>query len=250
MALTCASLGAPQLRVQPLPHAVDHLPRELELGVAHVRLLDGLGDVPGAVAKHFVAVSTALDKVEAFVSRLSVRDNFWHRICSFLWLPFAFYSGIRMKKIDANSFAAVLPFNRFNRNWYRAMAGGAGSSAVGALSLLGEASVTGSPVPFLSQAPVFSPMRWIIDVRQPSEFVAPEFTTWRDEQRAWREGIAFYDQSFHMTTTYLRGPDGVSHGNGLIVLTLRDTRICAMTRFETGVLPHFGLPRCLPSTRS
>jgi vanillate/3-O-methylgallate O-demethylase len=44
-------------------------------------------------------------------------------------------------------------------------------------------------------------------LRQPPEHVAPEFTTWRDEQRAWREGIAFYDQSFHMTTTYLRGPD-------------------------------------------
>jgi vanillate/3-O-methylgallate O-demethylase len=44
-------------------------------------------------------------------------------------------------------------------------------------------------------------------LRQPSEFVAPEFTTWRDEQLAWRNGIAFYDQSFHMTTTYLRGPD-------------------------------------------
>ena len=43
-------------------------------------------------------------------------------------------------------------------------------------------------------------------LRQPTEFVAPEFTTWRDEQVAWREGIAFYDQSFHMTTTYLRGP--------------------------------------------
>ena len=37
------------------------------------------------------------DRLEAFVSALSVRDNFWHRICSFLWLPFAFYSGIRMK---------------------------------------------------------------------------------------------------------------------------------------------------------
>lgn len=44
-------------------------------------------------------------------------------------------------------------------------------------------------------------------LRQPTEFVAPEFTTWRDEQRAWREGIAFYDQSFHMTTTYVRGRD-------------------------------------------
>jgi vanillate/3-O-methylgallate O-demethylase len=44
-------------------------------------------------------------------------------------------------------------------------------------------------------------------LRQPPEFVAPEFTTWRDEQVAWRDGLAFYDQSYHMTTTYLRGPD-------------------------------------------
>src|SRR5690606_14847209 len=34
-------------------------------------------------------------------------------------------------------------------------------------------------------------------LRQPPEFVSPEFTTWRDEQLAWRNGIAFYDQSFH-----------------------------------------------------
>jgi hypothetical protein len=65
------------------------------------------------------------DRIEAFVSRLSVRDNFWHSICSLIWLPLAFFSGIRMKQFDANSFAAVLPFRRFNRNWYRAMAGGA-----------------------------------------------------------------------------------------------------------------------------
>ena len=44
-------------------------------------------------------------------------------------------------------------------------------------------------------------------LRQPTEFVSPEFTTWRDEQLSWREGIAFYDQSFHMTTTYVRGSD-------------------------------------------
>jgi len=67
------------------------------------------------------------DKIEAFVSRLSMRDNFWNSVCSLLWLPLAFFSGIRMKELDANSFAAraVLPFRRFNRNWYRAMAGGA-----------------------------------------------------------------------------------------------------------------------------
>lgn len=44
---------------------------------------------------------------------------------------------------------------------------------------------------------------------------------------------------------YLRGRDGVSHGTGLIVITLRDAKICAMTRFENSVLPHFGMPRSL-----
>jgi hypothetical protein len=65
------------------------------------------------------------DRFEAFVSRLSMRDNFWHGVCSLIWLPLAFFSGIRMKQVDANSFTAYLPFRRFNRNWYRAMAGGA-----------------------------------------------------------------------------------------------------------------------------
>jgi RNA polymerase sigma-70 factor (TIGR02960 family) len=46
---------------------------------------------------------------------------------------------------------------------------------------------------------------------------------------------------------YLRAPNGISHGIGLYVLTLRGDRICAMTRFENSVLPWFGLPRSLPS---
>jgi len=65
------------------------------------------------------------DAIEAFVSKLSVRDNFWHRVCSFIWLPYAFFSGIRMKAINSETYGAILPFRRFNRNWYRAMAGGA-----------------------------------------------------------------------------------------------------------------------------
>src|SRR5579862_5717535 len=65
------------------------------------------------------------DAIEAFVSRLSVRDTFWHRVCSFIWLPYAFFSGIKIKAINSETYAAVLPFRRFNRNWYRAMAGGA-----------------------------------------------------------------------------------------------------------------------------
>jgi RNA polymerase sigma-70 factor (ECF subfamily) len=46
---------------------------------------------------------------------------------------------------------------------------------------------------------------------------------------------------------YLRAPTGVRHGTGLIVLTLTRDRICAMTRFDKGVLPWFGLQRSLPS---
>jgi hypothetical protein len=68
---------------------------------------------------------TWFDKLEAFVSALSVRDTFWHRICSLIWLPSAFFSGIRTRQISAEMFTAILPFRRFNRNFYRAMAGGA-----------------------------------------------------------------------------------------------------------------------------
>jgi vanillate/3-O-methylgallate O-demethylase len=47
-------------------------------------------------------------------------------------------------------------------------------------------------------------------LRQPTQFVSPEFTNWRDEQMACRTSIAFYDQSFHMTTTFVRGKDAVA----------------------------------------
>lgn len=65
------------------------------------------------------------DRAEAFASKLAMRDNFWNSICSMIWLPLAFFSGLKLKQIDAERFAAYLPFRRFNRNWYRAMAGGA-----------------------------------------------------------------------------------------------------------------------------
>ncbi|MGH7179185.1 MAG: PaaI family thioesterase [Tepidisphaeraceae bacterium] len=86
------------------------------------------GTIDGSVPPVRSAGLAALwDRIEAFVSRLSMRDNFWNGVCSLIWLPLAFFSGIRMKELDASTFAAraVLPFRRFNRNWYRAMAGGA-----------------------------------------------------------------------------------------------------------------------------
>lgn len=39
---------------------------------------------------------------------------------------------------------------------------------------------------------------------------------------------------------YLRAPDGIGHGVGLLVLTLSCDGICAMTRFENTVLPWCG----------
>ena len=77
---------------------------------------------------------TLTERAEAFVSKLSTRNNFWHRVCSLIWLPYAFRSGITMKRVDKDTFAAVLPFRRFNRNWYNAMAGAA---------LLGNAEIAG-----------------------------------------------------------------------------------------------------------
>jgi vanillate/3-O-methylgallate O-demethylase len=37
--------------------------------------------------------------------------------------------------------------------------------------------------------------------------VRHEFTNWRDEQRAWRDSCALFDQSHHMSDLYVRGPD-------------------------------------------
>jgi len=47
---------------------------------------------------------------------------------------------------------------------------------------------------------------------------------------------------------YAQDPQaGIFHAAGLLVLTLTGDSICAMTGFDTSVLPHFGLPRTLPS---
>ena len=76
---------------------------------------------------------TLFERAEAFVSNLSTRNTFWNRVCSLLWLPYAFHSGIKMES-DGNTHRAILPFRRFNRNWYNAMAGAA---------LLGNTEIAG-----------------------------------------------------------------------------------------------------------
>ena len=74
-----------------------------------------------------------LDRAEAFIANLSARNNFWHRVCAWIWLPIASRCGIAMRH-ENGEVSAILPFRRFNRNWYNAMAGAA---------LLGNSEIAG-----------------------------------------------------------------------------------------------------------
>ncbi len=47
--------------------------------------------------------------------------------------------------------------------------------------------------------------------------VAPEFSNWRDEQRAWRETAVLYDQSHHMAELTVEGPDAFDLLSGLAI---------------------------------
>jgi vanillate/3-O-methylgallate O-demethylase len=44
----------------------------------------------------------------------------------------------------------------------------------------------------------------------PGDAVRPEFSTWRDEQSAWRNTVALHDQSYHMQSLEIRGPDALA----------------------------------------
>ena len=45
--------------------------------------------------------------------------------------------------------------------------------------------------------------------------VPNEFTSWRDEQRAWRETVVLFDQSHHMAELMVEGPDAFAMLQGL-----------------------------------
>ena len=61
--------------------------------------------------------------------------------------------------------------------------------------------------------------------------VASEFSNWRDEQRAWRETCALFDQSHHMTDLTLRGPD--------IIRLLSDLGVNTFANFRPGKAKQF-----------
>jgi vanillate/3-O-methylgallate O-demethylase len=39
--------------------------------------------------------------------------------------------------------------------------------------------------------------------------IPPEYTNWRDEQRAWQHSCAFFNQCYHMMECYIQGPDAL-----------------------------------------
>jgi syringate O-demethylase len=51
--------------------------------------------------------------------------------------------------------------------------------------------------------------------------VPPEYTNWRDEQRSWQVGCVLFNQSYHMTDTYMEGPDAVKLLEALGVNTFK-----------------------------
>lgn len=61
-----------------------------------------------------------------------------------------------------------------------------------------------SPVDMMRDAPVNAAS---YPITYPG--VPAEFTNWRDEQRSWREGCAFFDLSYHMTDVLIEGPDSL-----------------------------------------
>lgn len=68
---------------------------------------------------------------------------------------------------------------------------------MGEMSLEQKLTASGNPVDMLRNAKL-----------GPYQFpIKAEFTNWRDEQEAWRNGAVLFDQSFHMTDHYIEGPD-------------------------------------------
>lgn len=61
--------------------------------------------------------------------------------------------------------------------------------------------------------------------------VAPEFSNWRDEQRAWRETAVLFDQSHHMAELTVEGPDAAQLLSHLAINSFAD--------FDTTKAKHF-----------
>lgn len=64
-------------------------------------------------------------KLEAKLSKLCFSNNFWYKILTTIYLPLAAKSKMKLGKQVGDVYETVLPFKKFNKNWYDAMAGAA-----------------------------------------------------------------------------------------------------------------------------
>lgn len=114
--------------------------------------------------------------MEAFISRMTSKYTFAHRLASLIWLPYAFRSGIKMQRVGgegSNEFSAILPFKKFNRNWYNAMAGAsllANSEIAGGMYIYGRCggdyTVVCKTLTYEFLRPCFGPAVYRITPRQ------------------------------------------------------------------------------------
>ena len=64
-------------------------------------------------------------KLEQKLSKLCFENNLWYKILTSIYLPLAAKAGMKLGKRNGEVYEAVLPFKKFNKNWYDAMAGAA-----------------------------------------------------------------------------------------------------------------------------
>jgi len=61
--------------------------------------------------------------------------------------------------------------------------------------------------------------------------VRSEFSNWRDEQRAWKETCALFDQSHHMTDLYVQGPDALKVFSDLGINSVKTFKVNQAKQF-------------------
>ncbi len=127
-------------------------------------------------------------RLERKLSELSTKSNFWHRLLSFIFLPLAYRSGIKFKDVAKDSASIVLPFRRFNKNWYRAMAGAA---------LLGNSEVAGGMYVFGKAGPKFT----VVCKEMSYKFLRPCFgpAIYKIEPREDLETLVATGEEFNVT---------------------------------------------------
>ena len=233
-------------------------------------LLDGLpATPPGPEARYELAESVSL----AFVTACQVlppRQLAVLVLRDVLGFPAAEVAGMLGISVDAANSAlkrarAGLQRSRGAEPSVGSRAEGAVVGAAGALAEAEVAAAAGAPVEAgvvarFVRAWEAADVAGLVDLLTDDVFMSmppmPFEYHGRDAVARFSAALFAADRRFDLVPTrangqpafgaYLRAPTGLRHGVGLYVLGLRAERISALTRFESSVLPRFGLPRSLP----